>query len=83
MKKLKLKLDGKEMLSKEQMKKISGAYDGYDDYCSISNCPFGKYACCFAVGAVLGCMCFDDWFTPSTPCNYGGRGYGSCYIGWE
>jgi len=36
MKKLKLKLDGiKEMLSKEQMKKINGGYDGNDVRCIV------------------------------------------------
>ena len=36
MKKLKLKLDSKEMLSKEEMKKISGGYNSY--MC----CPVGN-----------------------------------------
>ncbi|MDB5116379.1 MAG: hypothetical protein JWQ79_1871 [Mucilaginibacter sp.] len=36
MKKLKLKLDGiKEMLTKEQMKKISGGYDQHCYHCEI------------------------------------------------
>lgn len=41
MKKLKLKLEGKEMLSKDQMKKISGGYDGWR-LCGV-HCPNDSY----------------------------------------
>ncbi|MDB5116364.1 MAG: hypothetical protein JWQ79_1856 [Mucilaginibacter sp.] len=55
MKKLKLKLDGiKEMLTKEQMKKISGGYD------------YGGCFNCFIVYSVA-CGSGDDMFTCCDP----------------
>jgi hypothetical protein len=70
MKKLKLKLDGvKEMLTKEQMKKISGGYSGTGHYvtCSIG-CDAGHYACCEDVGTAI-CICVANGWNPV---------YGSC-----
>lgn len=53
MKKIKLKLDGREMLSKEQMKKISGGYSYL--CCAIGVYPFYCVSvaadnCCSAQG---------------------------------
>jgi hypothetical protein len=52
MKKLKLKLDGiKEMLTKEQMKKISGGYSS----CCVDDCPSGQYRLCYDINCFGAC----------------------------
>nr|WP_294791912.1 hypothetical protein [uncultured Mucilaginibacter sp.] len=55
MKKLKLKLGGKEMLSKEQMKKINGGYDA-ETMCGSACNELSDYVCCQGGGfaATLG-----------------------------
>jgi len=69
MKKLKLKLDGiKEMLTKEQMKKISGGYGS----CCVDDCPTGTLWLCYDVNCLGACHYV---------CSYSGgypQGYNSC-----
>lgn len=61
MKKLQLKLEGKEMLSKEQMKQIQGGYGN----CTAS-CPDGGYVICWydtsgSCSATEGVGCEASW----------------------
>ncbi len=76
MKKLKLKLDGKEMLSKEQMKKINGGYGGpcfagawcknYTVYVSCNSVATNGH--CYGEDN-LGVMCYGDGFLEATTCD--------------
>jgi hypothetical protein len=77
MKKLKLKLDGvKEMLTKEQMKKISGGYDGDMGCCTCTltyflyGVPFSDdhYTLCYGDQSFNKCtsLCNDRFFCTSS-----------------
>jgi hypothetical protein len=70
MKKLKLKLDGKEMLSKDQMKKISGGYNPCYGYLTCSAFP-DPTAYPIWTGYIA---CDEPWNYPYVPCS-GGQWY--------
>lgn len=78
MKKLKLKLNGFQPMSKDDMKKINGGYTS----CSV-DCSFtGGYACCSSnYGLVANCFCIENGHSPAVgQCDGGGPGAFWCAI---
>lgn len=71
MKKLKLTLSGKEMLTKEQMKRIHGGY-------CFTECSNGYYACCND-DPDEACKCHPN--SEQHDCLSGGAGTIKCALG--
>lgn len=81
MKKLKLKLNGFQEMSKDQMKKISGGY-GDLAVCQITCNTNFAYACCWFDPNVYGgavCECISD--IQNHTCLDGGPGSVACRVG--